>query len=118
MKNKLSFAIIGCGQQGKRHAEQISKIGILKAVCDIDVKKALSVGKEYSCIPYKDIDDLLINEEVDVVTICTPNGLHAEHTIKALRAGYHVLCEKPMANTLVGCENMINASLKANKKLL
>ena len=113
---KLSFAIIGCGKQGERHAEQ-SKIGILKAVCDIKYKKAKDLSFDYSCTAFSHIDDLLVNEEVDVVTICTPNGLHAEHTIKALRAGAHVLCEKPMANTITDCENMINESLKANKRL-
>jgi len=115
--DKITFAIIGCGQIGKRHAEHISKIGILKAVCDIQFERALDVGAEYECTAYEDIDALLKFEKVDVITICTPNGLHAEHTIKALRAGFHVLCEKPMAINLSDCEAMINESLKANKRL-
>lgn len=118
MKNKLSFTIIGCGQIGKRHAEQIAKIGTLKAVCDIDFIKLMELGEKYDCLVYGSIDTLLKeNKNIDVITICTPNGLHAEHTIKALKAGFHVLCEKPMAITLTDCENMINESLKANKRL-
>lgn len=117
MKNKLSFAIIGCGEIGKRHAEHIAKIGTLKAVCDIRVIKASKIALKYDCCAYRNIDLLLEHGGVDVITICTPNGLHAEHTIKALRAGFHVLCEKPMALNITDCENMINESLKANRRL-
>ncbi len=114
---KLSFAIIGCGQIGKRHAEHIAEIGILKAVCDIRYVRTNYFTWRYDCYTYRNIDLLLEHGGIDVISICTPSGLHAEHTIKALRAGFHVLCEKPMAITLTDCENMINESLKANKRL-
>lgn len=61
---------------------------------------------------------MLENEkEVDVVSICTPNGLHAEHSIKALKAGFNVLCEKPMATSVHDCGEMIKTSEKTNKRL-
>ena len=115
---KLKFAIAGCGRIAQRHAEHINKLGELVAVCDIINDKAEALGKHYNATPYCDIDELLKNEKsVDVVSVCTPNGLHAEHCIKALRAGYHVLCEKPMAISVHDCGEMIKEAEKANKRL-
>lgn len=117
MKN-LNFAIIGCGRIAQRHAEHISNFGKLTAVCDIEFGKAEKLGEEYTAKSYKSIDDLLSNEkEVDVVSICSPNGLHAEHSIKALNAGFHVLCEKPMAINVHDCGQMIQTAEKNNKRL-
>ena len=113
----IKFAIIGCGKIANRHAEHIHNIGILSAVCDIDIERASALGNKYSAKVYNNIDELLINEKVDVVSICTPNGLHAEHTIKSLQAGNHVLCEKPMAISVYDCEKMIDMSLNVNKRL-
>lgn len=118
MEKKINFAIIGCGRIAQRHAEEISKIGILKAVCDINELSATKLSETYNASSYLSIDDLLISEkEIDVVSICTPNGLHAEHTIKALRAGFHVLCEKPMAINSDDCHKMIWESSNAKKNL-
>lgn len=115
---KLKFAIVGCGRIAQRHAEHISNNGYLKTVCDIDINKANELGKKYSATVYSSIDNLLEKEkEVNVVSICTPNGLHAEHTIKALRAGFNVLCEKPMAINVHDCGTMIQEAEKANKRL-
>lgn len=118
MKNKVKFGIIGCGRIAQRHAEHINKAGILTAVCDIKEESANTLAKKYNCTPYTDFSTLLYNEkDIDVISICTPNGLHAEHTIQALKGDCHVLCEKPMATTVVDAEKMIDASLKANKRL-
>ncbi len=115
---KLTFAIIGCGRIAQRHAEHINNNGSLKAVCDIDFSKATELGDKYNAKAYKNIDDLLDNEKgIDVISICTPNGLHAEQTIKALKAGNHVLCEKPMAINVHDCGNMIHEAERANKRL-
>src|SRR5665647_3149093 len=96
--NKLKFAIIGCGRIAARHAEQINRVAELKAVCDKVESKAVLLGNKYGAKVYSDYNEMLLNEkELDMVAICTPNGLHAEHTIKAFRNGFHVLCEKPMA---------------------
>lgn len=118
MIRKLKFAIIGCGRIAQRHAEHISNNGILKAVCDIDVEKAVEFGKELNASSYSSIDELLANEkDLDVVSICSPNGLHAQHTIKCLDAGFHVLCEKPMAINVHDCGEMIKAAERNNKRL-
>jgi UDP-N-acetyl-2-amino-2-deoxyglucuronate dehydrogenase len=112
------FAIIGCGTIAGRHAEHIATRGQLVAVCDIIREKAIGLANKYQATPYTSIDALLENEkEVEVVCVCTPNGLHAEHSIKALRAGVHVLCEKPMALTVQDCRNMIQAAEEAQKQL-
>jgi UDP-N-acetyl-2-amino-2-deoxyglucuronate dehydrogenase len=115
---KIRFAIIGCGRIAQRHAAHINSKGILVAVCDVVKEKANQLGKEYNAIPYYSIEALLNGEPaLDVITICTPNGLHAEHSIKALQAGFHVLCEKPMALNTRDCELMIRAADKAGKRL-
>ena len=60
---------------------------------------------------------LKAEKDIDVASICTPNGLHAEHTIKSLQAGLNVLCEKPMALDVNDCGRMIQEAEKANKSL-
>ena len=116
---ELNFGLIGCGRIAKRHAEIIKKTenANLIAVCDIDSAKATIFGNEFSAKTFNTIDKLLLNSEIDIVSICTPNGLHAIHSIKALKAGKHVLCEKPMAINVVDCGEMIKAAEKANKRL-
>ncbi len=118
MNDIFQFGIIGCGRIAQRHAEHINKLGKLIAVCDIDDKKAESLAQKYNANAYVNIDSLLKNEsDINVISVCTPNGLHAEHSIKALNAGFHVLCEKPMAISARDCSLMINAAEKANKQL-
>lgn len=117
-KNKLKFALIGCGRIGKRHVEQILKVGELIAVCDIEANKADNFAENFNVKAYYDISDMLSNEKnLDIVSICTPNGLHAEHTIKSLNAGFHVLCEKPMAIKVSDCQAMIDTATSVNKKI-
>src|SRR5215471_9458283 len=117
-KIELKFAIVGCGRIAQRHAEQIQVNGRLQAVCDIIYSKAELLGKQYSSNIYNSLDDLLSSERsLDVLVVCTPNGLHAQHTIMALNAGLNVLCEKPMAITTADCNNMIKTAEANNKKL-
>ena len=114
----MQFAIIGCGNIGKRHAEQIQAVGKLVAVCDIIKSKAEELGKKYSAAVFTSIEDLFANKkEIDVAAICTPNGLHAQHSIRSLQEGCHVLCEKPMAIRSSDCTAMIHEAEKAGKHL-
>jgi UDP-N-acetyl-2-amino-2-deoxyglucuronate dehydrogenase len=116
--NKINFAIIGCGRIAQRHAEHIVKFGNLVAVCDDVTQKADELSNKYGAKVYYDIDALLKSEKaVDVISICSPNGLHTEHSIKALNAGFHVLCEKPMAINVHDCGEMIKVAEKNNKRL-
>ncbi len=114
----ISFGVIGCGRIGQRHLEHIHKQGKLVAVCDIDSQKAMAAGKQYNVPYYVEVDQFLANEkQMQVVSVCSPNGLHAGHTIKSLKAGFHVLCEKPMALNVHDCGEMINTAEKTNKRL-
>src|SRR5512133_895109 len=115
---KLKFAIAGCGRIAERHAEQIVKQASLVAVCDIVKEKADNFGHKYGARVFYDLEDLLNNiKDADVISICTPNGLHADHTIRSLRNDLHVLCEKPMAISVYDCGEMIKEAEKANKRL-
>ncbi|GAB4466611.1 MAG: O-antigen biosynthesis protein WlbA [Thermoflexibacter sp.] len=111
---RIRFAVVGCGNIGKRHIEHINKVGELVAVCDNREERLHS----WAVNKYTDITDLLANEKnIDVVSICSPNFLHAPHTIAALRAGFHVLCEKPMATSVYDCGEMIKEAERANRRL-
>jgi len=116
--NRYNFAIIGCGKIADRHAEEIEKHGKLIAACDIVRDKADAFSKKYLATAYYDIDNLLHHEKhIDIIVICTPNGLHANHSIKSLHAGRHVLCEKPMAITVSDAQEMIKAEKQTGKRL-
>ena len=115
---KIRFVLIGCGRIAERHLQYIQKLGELVAVCDIVLAKAQIYKEKSNANAYTNIDDLfLVEKEIDVVVVCTPNGLHADHSIKALNAGCHVLCEKPMALTTNDCCRMIKAAETAGKLL-
>jgi predicted dehydrogenase len=118
MNKTINFAIIGCGRIAQRHAEHISNYGNLVAVCDTVPSAADKLAEKYNAKAYYSSDKMLLdNLDIDVVVICSPNGLHAEHAIKIVNAGYHALCEKPMAISTADCGKMINAAEKANKRL-
>lgn len=119
MKKKMRFAIIGCGRIGSRHASHIVNSGELVAVCDTIVNKADELAQRYSAQAYYSLDEMLTEQEgsIDLVAVCTPNGLHAEHSIKALERGYNVLCEKPMALSVYDCGEMIKTAERKNKRL-
>jgi predicted dehydrogenase len=82
--------------------------------------KARDLGARYGVshfYDYQNFDDIAQNEEIDCVYIVLPVGLHAEFTIRALRAGKHVLCEKPMASTAAEAQAMVDAARAANRQL-
>ena len=114
----IRFGLVGAGRIGKRHIEHIANNGTLVAICDSDLSKTVEVEEKYGCNVYTDFADMMLaKEKLDVIAICTPNGLHAVQTIMALRAGYHVLCEKPMALSVYDCGEMIKEAEKANRRL-
>ena len=114
----IRFAIIGCGRIAQRHAEHINKFGKLVAVCDVIEQRAKDLASKYPCQHYSHIGELLARcQDVDVVSVCTPNSLHATHSIQALDAGKHVVCEKPMAIKVEDCDRMITAARESGKNL-
>lgn len=114
----IKFALIGCGRIAQRHAEHINKFGKLVAVCDNVNNKADALASQYNAKAYYNAVDMLAAEkDVDVVSICSPNGLHAQHSIQSLKAGFHVLCEKPMAINVNDCGEMIKVAEQMNRRL-
>lgn len=94
------------------------KHGNLAAVCDIIPEKADELAAAFNARAYYALDELLAAEtSLDLISVCTPNGLHASHSIKALEAGINVLCEKPLSISSIDGMKMIEAASKAIKKL-
>lgn len=113
----IKFAVIGQGHIGKRHAEMIrrNEHSSLVAVCDVLNQEKLGLNHIEEKF-YNTIEELLENHpEIDVVNICTPNGLHAEMALKALEAGKHVVIEKPIALTKNDAEKVVFKSLQMSK---
>jgi UDP-N-acetyl-2-amino-2-deoxyglucuronate dehydrogenase len=116
--NKLQFALVGCGKIAPRHAAEMARHGQLAAVCDIVEERANKMAASYNARAYYSIEDLLSSEKnLDVLAVCSPNGLHSSHSIKSLEAGIHVLCEKPLAISTVDGNEMMNAATKSGRKL-
>lgn len=116
--DRLNIGIIGCGRIAQRHAEHISNKAKLVAVVDIIPEKAEQLASKYGAKAYSSVEEMLDKEKnMDLVAVCSPNGLHAHHSIAALKAGFHVLCEKPMAIDVEDCGAMIQAAEKANRRL-
>jgi UDP-N-acetyl-2-amino-2-deoxyglucuronate dehydrogenase len=119
MSQKIKFGVIGQGHIGKRHAEMIRRNAEaeLIAVCDTLSKEQLGLNDLKENF-YTSIHDLLTKHpEIEVVNICTPNGMHAKNSLSALEAGKHVVCEKPMALHKADCETMIHQALKTHKTI-
>lgn len=119
-ESKIKFAVIGCGSIGKRHIAVIDAEpqAQLVAICDIDESKCRELSKLYNNIPwYTDYWQLLEHSDIDIVTIATPHGLHAQMSIAAAGQGHHILVEKPMALTVNDCKLMIKAAGDNNVKL-
>ncbi len=119
LKETIKFAIVGSGHIGKRHATMVQNNpeAELVAMCDIAKKENLNLDG-FNVPFYSSIDELLANTpEADVICICTPNGLHADQAIQALKAGKNVVVEKPIGLSKSHCEEMIHESLTNNKKV-
>ena len=117
---KIKFAVIGCGHIGKRHASMIQGNSSceLVALCDTKPKNTLAL-EPYAAVPFfSSIDDLLKADlDIDVIAIASPNGFHEEQSLKVLDRGCHVVIEKPMALTKVGCERILFKALQKHKQV-
>ena len=117
---KLKIGIIGCGMITKeRHAPEYYANENCKVVgfYDKDISRAQAMAEKYGGVVCESVDELL-SMDLDAVSVCVANAMHAEITIQALNAGKHVLCEKPMAVTLEQCEAMVEAAERNGKILM
>jgi predicted dehydrogenase len=109
----LKFALIGCGRISHKHSELLGNNQIdgakLVSVCDIDEEKAKKLADKFNLPYYTDMEKMLQNEDIDVVSILTPSGMHCEHTLKIAKYKRHIVVEKPMALTLDDADSMIRA---------
>jgi UDP-N-acetyl-2-amino-2-deoxyglucuronate dehydrogenase len=119
MAEKLRFGIVGCGVIGPFHAKAISSLpdAQLVAVADIEPEKARKLAEQYHVTPYSSLEDMLSRERLDVVDVCTPSGMHGEHACQVMRAGCHVIVEKPMEITLERISEMLRTQQEAGRKL-
>lgn len=116
---KIHFGIIGCGNIGSRHAKHINNHpeAELGGVFDTKTDKSEKVATEHNSTAYYSYEEMLANPDIQIINVCSPNGLHKEHAIQALLAGKHVLVEKPMALDRDDCEEMITTAMKQDKRL-
>lgn len=115
----LKFAVVGCGHIGKRHAEMVRRNTEAELVGMIDVRPIEELNIEQYEAPYfNSISEFMdAGIDVDVICVCSPNGMHAEHSLEALDHRKHVVCEKPMALTKAGCEKIIFKSLQMRRQV-
>ncbi|MFQ5857904.1 MAG: Gfo/Idh/MocA family protein, partial [Anaerolineae bacterium] len=117
----IRVGLIGCGNIGVGgHAPAYARIpeARLIAVCDKVPERAKAVAAEAGVEPFQDYRSLLARDDIDMVDLCVPTDQHARLAIDALRAGKHVLCEKPMACTLAEADAMIEAARQTGRKLM
>jgi predicted dehydrogenase len=123
---KLGWALVGLGSLSINQimpafakAEKSRLVAFVSGHRDKAEKLALRYGVDTKNIySYEQFDTIRDNPAIDVIYVVLPNGMHAEYTIRALEAGKHVLCEKPMANTPEECEQMVAAAKKADRTLM
>ena len=123
---KLGYALVGLGSLAiNQLMPAFAKCEGSKLVAFVSGhrEKAETLAARYGVATkniynYENYDTIRDNPEVDVIYIVLPNGMHAEYTVRGLQAGKHVLCEKPMANSVAECEQMIAAGRQADRKLM
>jgi len=120
LSKPITFAVVGLGRIGYRHAEQIAKTEgfALSAVCDVSEELRAKASTDFSdTAVFSDFDELLMKGEFQVIVIATPSHFHHSMTLKALINGYHVLVEKPMAANADEAREMLAAARKAERFL-
>ena len=121
---KVRYAVIGAGwiaQEDFMPGVEHTGNSVMTALVTGDVEKAEELGKKYgieNTTDHAGYDALLTSGKIDAVYVATPNSKHTDFVVKALDAGVHVLCEKPMAETPEDCQKMIDASEKSGAKLM
>jgi len=113
------FGIIGCGMISDFHSAAIADIknGKLVAVSSRKAENSQRLVDRYSIQAYSDYNEMLNRDDIDIVSVCTPSGVHMEPAVAAAEAGKHVIIEKPLEITLERCDAIIESCEKANVRL-
>ena len=119
MKSKFKIAIMGCGRIATKHIEALTKNDNfeLVGICDPDFSKASKLAKKFCLSAYESIQTMDAACEIDVISVLTESGNHADDAIQVLKLGKNVVVEKPMALTVPECVAMINKSQEVNRRL-
>lgn len=119
MDKTIRFAIYGCGMIANIHALALEKTenALLVGAGDIKKEFAKKFCEKYGIKIYEAFEEIISDEKIDAVCLCTPNGTHAELAIKALEKDKNVVLEKPMATTVADCDRIIDACKKSKGKL-
>jgi len=115
----LRVAVVGCGSIGSRHARNLRTLGVAHvALCDLDAKRAATLAAELGDAPVTtDLDALLGGHRPEIVLVCTPPASHLAVARRAIEAGAHVFCEKPLAPSLDGVDDLV-ARAAARQRVL
>ncbi|MEH6307943.1 Gfo/Idh/MocA family oxidoreductase [Olivibacter sp. CPCC 100613] len=127
MKKEIRIGLIGCGFMGRTHTNGYKRVAdffpeltyrpVLKAVCARSKEKVEAFAQQWGYESFEtDWRTLIAREDLDAIDICTPNNMHAEIAIAAAEAGKMILCEKPLARTLMEAESMVKAVEQAQVK--
>ena len=115
----IRFALLGCSKIAWKHAESLQRIenAQLAAVCDLDETRARALGDKYGVASYQDYHRMMSSEAVDVVSVLTPSGAHAEHMLDLVRYRKHIVVEKPMTLRLEDADAVIRSCDQTGIKL-
>lgn len=116
---KIKFGVVGFGHIGRRHAEEIdgNENAVLNGIADIS-DKALKEAVSHDCPKYNSLEDLFLSgKELDVISVCTPNGLHIAQAEQAINAGINVLVEKPLGLKKEDCNRLIDLAKSKDKQI-
>lgn len=117
---KIRFAIVGCGRISKNHFGSLEKHEDnleLVTICEVDSEVLKQHEEQYKVTGYRKLEDMLDKEQLDLVVLCTPSGIHADQTVMAAKHGVHVMTEKPMATRWQDGLRMVKACDEAGVRL-
>ena len=117
---KIKIAVVGCGRISRNHFGSIEKHSSeleLVAICDIDPAVLAEHAETYKVPAYRDMEEMLQNEQIDLVALCTPSGIHPDQAVLAANYKVHVMTEKPMATRWNDGLRMVKACDEAGVRL-
>ncbi|HUH46359.1 MAG TPA: Gfo/Idh/MocA family oxidoreductase, partial [Arenibacter sp.] len=118
-RTKLGFGIIGTGAIAAHHAKSIGMLAgcELVAVCSTAPERAKEAAEKFGVRAYSDLEDFLLREDLDIVSVCTQSGRHMEPILAAAMAGKHIIVEKPLEISLERANRIISVCGEQNVKL-
>ncbi len=120
MNKVYKAGIVGFGGQGHWHNHLISRASRIKCIGEYDIRAERNEVAEKECHlhVYKDYDDMLRDDNLDLIVVATPNDIHIDLVVAALKAGKNVVCEKPVAMNSAEFENMVKTANECGKLLM